>query len=289
MEKNDRINTTDVAIKSNSKKWYSMASFILAASPLAILLIGFLFCLFVSVSSSNNEMWAIWWIFIFLIWIMIPITVVVNIVSVVFGIKGIRANRTRFSWAGIIIILLEIIIFVSIAGITTLVNMPAERIEKQEISQSKEEILTYETFADLERFGLGIYKQKNKGDKFLWDITKPEEHVIDYDGVKMVYEVNYNRKDDLGFDHAFDHSNEGKNVQYDVYRYDNTYIIVTPLWDEPGTLYYWGYIYLCKELSNNVDLFGIGILDPKVVENFKVLSSETYSRKELTEKLGKDY
>lgn len=286
--KGTNINT-NISRKRNSKNKYSISSFILALSPLVILLLGFLFCFLVTVTSSNGEMEAVWWIFVFLIWIMTPVTILINILSIVYGIKGLRAKRSGFAWAGIVIVLLEVFLIVSIYGITTLVNMPAEKKEKQEISQVKEEILNYETYADLQKFGLGIYKQKTSGDKFLWDITKPEDYVIDYDGVKMVYEVTYNSKDDLVSDYVFDHSNEGKNVSYDVYHYDDTYIIVTPLWDEPGTLYYWGYIYLCKELSNNVDLFGIGVLDPEVIENFKILPSESYSRKELTEKLGKDY
>lgn len=78
-------------------------------------------------------------------------------------------------------------------------------------------------------------------------------------------------------------------MQYDIYFYDDTYIIVTPLWDKSGTLSYWGFIYLCKDIGKDVDLFDVGIIDPKVIEKFYELPREKYSRKELTEKLGKTY
>lgn len=288
---NDELNNViDSHKKSNSKNKDSIISLILAASPVAIVLIVFLFCLIVSGgNNSENDMGAVWWIFVVLIWIMIPVTIIANILSIFYGVKGLREKNTKFAWVGITIILLELILAILIYGITTLGNLPEERAKKQEILQLKEEINNYETYADLSEFGLGVYKLKKEGDKYLWDVTKPEDTVIDYDGVKMVFENYYNRKDKFGFDNAWGNSNEGKNVQYDVYFHDDTYIIVTPLWDEPGTLYYWGFIYLCKNISNDVDLFDIGILDPNVIDKFEALPKKTYSRKDLTDLLGKNF
>lgn len=285
MNDNNNIIGADISDEQNRKSGWSIASFILSAFPIAILLMGFLFCLI----ASGMGLGAIWWLFIALIWIMVPVTIIANIVSVILGVKGLKIKKTIFAWAGIIVVLIEIIAVILIYGIVTLVNMPEENARKQEILQLQKEISNYETYTDLTSFGLGLYKLKNEGDEYLWDITKPEDTVINYEGVEMVYKGYNNRKDHEGFDNAWGNSNEGKDVEYDVYFYDNTYIIVTPLWDKPGTLYYWGYIYLCKDINKNVDLFDVGILDPKVVEKLHELPGEKYSRKKLTEKLGKTF
>lgn len=72
-----------------------------------------------------------------------------------------------------------------------------------------------------------------------------------------------------------------------MYFHEGTFIIVTPLWEKPGTLYYWGYIYLCKNIVKNADMFAIGVTDPAVVEKLRKLPGEKLTRKELSEKLGK--
>lgn len=172
-------------------------------------------------------------------------------------------------------------------GITEIANIPAKNAEKQVVLQFQKEISNSETFTDLTPFGLGVYKLRNKGDKYLWDITKPEATAITYDGVKMVYDNLINRKDDETWDNTWGNSNKGKDVQYDVLFYKETYIIITPLWDKPGTLHYWGSIYLCKNLDKDSDLFEMGILDPKVVDKLRELPGQKLSRKELSEKLGK--
>jgi len=71
-------------------------------------------------------------------------------------------------------------------GITEITKIPANNAKKQADLQVQKEISNAETFADLTPFGVGIYKLQNKGDKYLWDITKPEETVITYDGIRMV-------------------------------------------------------------------------------------------------------
>ncbi|MCL2679117.1 MAG: hypothetical protein FWF18_02355 [Dehalococcoidia bacterium] len=177
----------------------------------------------------------------------------------------------------------------SLIGVIAIANLPAETAKKQEILQLQEEILNYDTYADLTPFGLGIYKLQNNGDRNLWDITKPQKTVINIDGVDMVYENHINRRDDDTWDNAWGNSNEGKDVVYDVIFYEDTYIIIAPLWEQPGRMYYWGYIYLCKEINEKADLFGIGILDTEVVEKLQELPGEKVSRKELAEKLGKTF
>jgi len=71
--------------------------------------------------------------------------------------------------------------------------------------------------------------------------------------------------------------------------YEDAYLIITPLWERPGVLYYWGFIYLSKEIDRYTDLFEIGILDPAVVEKLRELPAEMISRRELAEKLGMEF
>jgi len=177
----------------------------------------------------------------------------------------------------------------SLLGLMEIVDMPARNARNQEIQQLRDEILGYETFADLTPFGLGVYKLRCEGDGLLWDITKPEEHVFNHNGVDLVYKNHYNRRYEETWDNAWGNSNKGKNVMYDVLLYEGTYLIITPLWDEPGGMYYWGYIYLCKNIDKDVDLFDIGILDPEIVKKLRELPGEQISRMELAELLGKEY
>lgn len=276
--------------KAGFKNRDSMVSLILAIVPIIIILSGFLFCLILSGGqTSDNDMGAVWWLFIALLGVMIPTTLVANIIAIVFGIKGIRKQKTLLAWAGIIIVIFEASAITLTAGVAAIRGYVENRGRNQEILQMQDAIKNYETYADLTPFGLGLYKLQYEGDKHLWDITKPEDYVIEFEGVEMVFEHHYNRKDEESWDNDWKNSNKGKDVTYDVYFYEDTYLIVTPLWDEPGTLYYWGYVYLCKDISENADLFNIGIHDPKLVENFKMLPVVKMSRKELSEKLGKAF
>ncbi|MCL2050040.1 MAG: DUF2027 domain-containing protein [Defluviitaleaceae bacterium] len=168
-------------------------------------------------------------------------------------------------------------------------NIPIDNARKQEISQLREEILNLETYVDLTPFGLGIYKLRNEGDGILWDITTIPSTVGSLDGVELVFGHEINRKDDETWDNAWGNSNKGKDVLYDIVFYDDTYIIITPLWDNHGALYYWGYVYLCKEIKAGADLFSAGILDPDIVYKLRELPREQISRLELAEKLGKEF
>ena len=177
----------------------------------------------------------------------------------------------------------------SLLGVMEMINIPEKNARNQEIVQMREEIRNFETFADLTPFGLGIYKLRHEGDGRLWDITQLPRTVITMDGVDLVFESHFNRRDDETWDNTWGNSNVGKDVLYDIYFYEGTYLIVTPLWERPGALYYWGYIYLCKNIDKDVDLFDIGIPYPEVVEKLQVLPGEKVSRKELAVKLGKAY
>jgi hypothetical protein len=137
---------------------------------------------------------------------------------------------------------------------------------------------------------LGVYKWQLSGDRYLWDVSRPEAHVIDNDGVYYVFATLSNIKSYSSWDHSI-HSNKGKNVSYDVIPYEGTYIIAAPQWDTPrGSPGVWGFVYLCKEISPDADLFVLWNTDPDLVEALRALPGrETVSRRELAERLGKEF
>jgi len=104
-----QTNRGSAATDDKKNKAFSKASLILALAPLAILLIGFLFCLFLSSPAVfGDDQGVIWWIFIALITVMIPVAIVTNTLAVIFGILGLRTNKSLFGWLGIIIAALEV-------------------------------------------------------------------------------------------------------------------------------------------------------------------------------------
>ncbi len=174
----------------------------------------------------------------------------------------------------------------SLLGIFWVLEIPERYEEKQEIALQKEQILESETYADLTGFGLGEYKLVNKGDEYLWDITKPKDFIgSSDDGKYIIYEYAINRVEY----EWWGSSDESSDTIYDVVFYDETYIIIPPIWEKSGTSYYWDLIYLCKDINPEEDLFEIGILEPEVVDRLLELPSEQYTRKELSEMLGKDF
>lgn len=200
--------------------------------------------------------------------------------------KAVHNKIIRFAYKSIAIVLIWFMAFFpfSLFAIEKIVNLPEERAAKQELLRVQDEILHYETFADLTPFGLGLYKLGHAGDEYLWDVTQPKDRLYSFDGVVMAYEYYINRKDAETWDAKFEHSNKGKDVMYDVLFYEGTYIIVAPLWDNPGK---WGVVYLCKDLAEDVDLFNIEIHDTQTIETLQAMAGERISRKELAEKLGK--
>ena len=94
----------------NKKNGYSKASFILSAAPIAILLIIFLFCLFITVIVPGGGS-VIWWLLIGTITILGPVAIITNILSIIFGVIGLRkGKRTVFAWGGIMIVLLDVLV-----------------------------------------------------------------------------------------------------------------------------------------------------------------------------------
>ena len=287
MNSDHELNAENGSKNSSKKGGYSKASFILSAAPIAILLIGFLLCLFVSAVIPGGGS-SVWWLFIILLYIVVPIAIITNILSVIFGIIGLKSKKTVFAWAGIGLVAIEAISILLTVGIIIAVNTPEKNARDREIAQQQKEISNYETYADLRPFGLGHYKLRCEGDSILWDITKTKSAVTQYKGTSLVFEYCFNRREEASWDVIRGNSNAGKDVLYDVYFYEGTYIIVTPLWEEPDPLYC-GYIYLCKRLDKDTDLFGIGISDLQTAEKLQTLPGEQISRKELAALLGKEF
>ena len=90
---------------------YTMASIVLAIIPIVILVVGFLFCFVVSGGeTSDNDRGAVWWVFVVLLWILIPLTLIMNVLSIIFGIKGLERENVFLGWLGILIISLELFV-----------------------------------------------------------------------------------------------------------------------------------------------------------------------------------
>ena len=97
-------------VDTNKKNKFSIASFVLAAAPIAVLLLTFIVCfIFSGGGFSDNDMGAIWWLFIAMIWIVGMAAIITNILSVIFGILGLIKKKTVFAWVGIIIVSLEVL------------------------------------------------------------------------------------------------------------------------------------------------------------------------------------
>ena len=93
----------------NRSRVFSVTSLILAAAPLAIFLVALVFCFLVSVIVPGADS-VIWWLIIAIIPILFPVAIVASIVSVVFGVIGLKGNRSVFGWAGIAVVLLDILV-----------------------------------------------------------------------------------------------------------------------------------------------------------------------------------
>jgi hypothetical protein len=269
---------------------YSTLSFLAAIVPIGMLVVVFLFCLgFTLIDTTNYTRGTVWWLMVATLWFMILFAPFMDIIALIFGIKGFKRTKSLFAWAGTLVVILEIVAIVVTACIANIISTQEKMARQQEITRIQEEIQSYETYVDLTPFGLGKYKLEHEGDKYLWDVTKPEDTVFtSYIGdnvYTLVYEYRENRREDLNWDYQ----NKGSNVMCDVYFYEETYIIIPPLLEEQGDSYYWGYIYLCKDIASDADLFDIGIIDPAMVEPFRDLPVEKISRRELSDMLGKEF
>lgn len=104
----NKLNTDNIFKHNNRKSGFSIASFVLPLIPITILLIGFLFCFIISEGSiSDNDGGAVWWLFLAMIFILVPVTIITDILSIIFGIIGVKSKKTVFGWVGIIIASLE--------------------------------------------------------------------------------------------------------------------------------------------------------------------------------------
>ena len=106
----NNLSIGNVPIDNNKQNRFAIASFVLAAAPIAVLLLVFIVCLIISGgSSSDNDRGAIWWLFIASIWIVGSAAIITNILSVIFGIVGLIKKKTVFAWVGIIIVSFEVV------------------------------------------------------------------------------------------------------------------------------------------------------------------------------------
>ena len=202
-----------------------------------------------------------------------------------------RNHAISFIYKAIATLLIWFIAFFpfSLLGVMEIINMPEKKARNHEIFLLREEISNYETFADLTPFGLGVYKLRHEGDNRLWDVTQLPRTVIAYDGVDLVFVNHFNRRGEETWDNEWNNSNVGIDVMYEIFFYEGTYIIITPLRDSAHVMRGWGLIYLCKELDADVDLFMIAIPNLEVVEKLRELPGEQVPRRELAERLGKNF
>ena len=201
-------------------------------------------------------------------------------------LRNIFANKTYKIIATLLIWLIVLYPFTAL-GIAE--NPLARNARKQEVLQLQEEVMNFETYADLTQFGLGIYKLQHKGDYYLWDITKPKENVllVTNDGVVLLFDWHANQR----YNEIWDNVHEGMNVMYDVVFFEGMYLIISPLWGKHDRSFYWDlhYVYMCKDLNKDADIFSLPVRDPEIIEKLRELPGEQISRKELAEKLDVDY
>jgi hypothetical protein len=195
----------------------------------------------------------------------------------------------RLFYKSIAIILIWFMAFFpfSLFGVAEIISIPTKNAVKQEVLQLQEEILNSETYADLTPFGLGIYKLQDEGSPllgspFLWDITQLEDGNTRYGDTRIIYGTSRNLKSE----ETWDDLNRGTDVLYEVYQYEGIYIIIIPdkyyTYDTPRF-----YINICKDLSNNADLFQVVVYNQETITKLRELPGEKIPRRELIERLGK--
>jgi len=104
--------------KENNKKiGFSIASLILSAVPFAVMLMGFLFCLIISGGKlGDNDAGAVWWLFVAMIWMFVPVAPITGILSAILGVIGLKGKKSVFGWTGIIFASLNILVLLLIFG-----------------------------------------------------------------------------------------------------------------------------------------------------------------------------
>ena len=187
-----------------------------------------------------------------------------------------RARNLIFKPVAVLIIWFITFFPFSVFGVQGLLNIPAQIAKNSEISEFREEIMRSETYADLTPLGLGVYKQTIAGDRYLWDITQPKDRVHSFEGTPVVFENYFNHRQG----ESWDYRNSGTDVNYDVYYYNGTYIIVPPQSTS---------LYLCKEINDTDDLYAVFPVDAEAVSKLRELPGERFAREIIVEKLGKTY
>lgn len=110
-------NKLSIDKENNRRSVYSIVSFILSVVPMAVLLIVFILCLIVSGGKSgDNDAGAVWWVFIVMIWIFVPVAPIISIPSVIFGVMGLKGKKKAYARLGIIFASLNILIVLFIYG-----------------------------------------------------------------------------------------------------------------------------------------------------------------------------
>ena len=200
-----------------------------------------------------------------------------------------RALRMGVKGAALLLVWFFAFFPFSAIGVFYVMDIPERRAQQVLADQTRAEIEAYDTYADLSPYGLGIYKLKQDGFEYLWDVTQP----VDYsrtirsrgDDIIFIYSGKFNLRDK----NFLDYESLGKDVQYDIFTHEDTFVIASPILDNPDVLGDTIHIYLCKAIAPDTDIFQIGITDPAIVEKLRALPGERISRREICERLGKPY
>ena len=94
METQNDQSTVDLSIDGNKVSGYSVASFVLAVAPIALVLIEYLILRIVLLGDAPyNAKETVAMFIVFIIFLNIPLAVFTNILSIIFGIMGIKRKK----------------------------------------------------------------------------------------------------------------------------------------------------------------------------------------------------
>ena len=115
---NDKSSIDNVSEDNNRSNVYSKISFILAVIPIAVLLIGFIYCLLAYQEVFGKSGGAAIWIAFSLVAVSVisPVGMIMNILSVIFGVIGLKRKKTAFAWLGIKIACINVMVAMLILG-----------------------------------------------------------------------------------------------------------------------------------------------------------------------------
>ena len=94
---------------------FAITSLVLAIIPLVIILLAFLFLdIAINGYADGDIAQGFWPVLMLLIIVVYVVGLIANILAVIFGILAIIKQRRLFSWLGIIVVILEVLIFMVI-------------------------------------------------------------------------------------------------------------------------------------------------------------------------------